>query len=249
MIAFFLPVMVGVGLGEVAETPSFQVHPPRISTSYGLLTEGIGAEALQVRVEGLVSVGVEVDATLGDWALPVHFGQQGYQFANPDYPGLLHQRQITVFALAVERRYPWGALAMASGIGYQGRWGAISSTAEPPTQPAPSTFWFSPVMSLHGVELRQQVAVPLHPLLGIGLDLRWTPVLALTAEGPTMPWLTRLSFEPRLTMGASRGLSLSGFADAIFDPGSLGGGFHQVQTGFGLRYDFGPMGRDPEDAR
>ncbi|MNT94923.1 hypothetical protein D3C72_2367000 [compost metagenome] len=62
-----------------------------------------------------------------------------------------------------------------------------------------------------------------------------------------MPWLTRLSLEPRMSLGPSHGFVIGGFADAVFDPGSLGGAFQQLQAGVRLQYDFGPLGRDSED--
>lgn len=225
----------------------FHMPPPRVSSTYGLLTEAIGAESVSLRVDDLLSVGIDWEPSWGDWSFPMHVGQQGYQFINSDYPGMLHRRQVTLAALAVERRYRWANLEMASGLGYQGRWAAVSSTAQAPVQPAPSTLWFSPALNLHGIELRQSLDAEVLPALGLGLDLHWTPWVAFEAQGPAMPWLTRLSLEPRMSLGPNHGVVIGGFADAVIDPGSLGGAFQQLQAGVRLQYDFGPLGRDSED--
>jgi hypothetical protein len=229
-------------------SPAFRLEgpPPRVSSTYGLLTETIGAESLSLRVDNLVSVGVDWAPTWEAWSFPIHVGQQGYQFTNPDYPGTLHRRHVTVAALAAERHYRWADLDLATGLGYQGRWGAVSSTAQTPVQPAPSTLWFSPSMALHGLELRQSLDAELLAGVGGGLDLRWSPVMLFAAQGPSMPWLTRLSIEPRVSVGPSRGFVLGAFADAVFDPASMGAAFHQVQAGVRMQVDFGPLGREPE---
>jgi hypothetical protein len=223
------------------------LHPPRVTTGYGLLTENIGAEALSLRVDDLVSVGVDWEPSWGDWSFPLHFGQQAYQFENPDYPGTLHRRQVSIAGLAIDRRYRWANMAMATGLGYQGRWAAVSHTAQPPVQPAPSTLWFSSAINMHGLELRQRVARDLQPWLSLGLDLRLSPYLFFEAQGPAMPWLTRLSLEPSVTLGARRGVTIGGFVEAIADPGSFGGAFQQLQAGGRLQVDFGPLGSDSEE--
>lgn len=217
-----------------------------MSSTYGLLSEAIGAEALSLQVDHVVSVGVDWEPSWEAWSFPLHLGQQGYQFTNPDYPGTVHRRQVTLAALAADRHYRWADLDLATGLGYQGRWAAVTSNAQAPVQPAPSTMWFSPSLSLHGIEVRQSVESSLHRHLGLGVDLRWSPVVLYGAQGPAMPWLTRLSLEPRMSIGPNRGLLFGAFGDAVFDPGSFGGSFHQLQTGIRLQYDFGPLGREPE---
>ena len=231
----------------VPERSTNRLPPPRVSATYGLLTEAIGMEALNLRVDGLLGVGIDWEPLWGDWSFPMHVGQQGFQFTSVDYPGTLHRRQVTVAALGIERRYRWASLEMASGLGYQGRWAAVSSTAQVPVQPAPSTLWFSSAMNLHGLEVRHRVKAEVLPAFGLGLDLRWTPWVAFEAQGAAMPWLTRLSLEPRLRLGPNYGFEIGGFADTVFDPGSLGGAFQQLQAGVRLQYDFGPLGRDTED--
>lgn len=245
-IATPVPLPLEKPLSPVVQQARFEAPPPRVSSSYGSLSEAIGAEALSLRADNLVSVGVDWVPTWADWSFPLHLGQQGYQFDNPDYPGTLHRRQVTSAAIAVDRRYRWSGLELSSGVGYQGRWAAVSSSAQAPVQPAPSTLWFSSSMALHGVELRQSLDGDLWPGFGGGIDLRWTPVMLMAAQGPEMPWLTRLSLEPRMNLGPSRGLVLGAFADAVFDPGSFGGAFHQLQTGIRMQLDFGPLGREPE---
>lgn len=254
MIRASLPLVVAVGVSLGAVMPSaiaapteFKLNTPKLRTSVGWLTEAIAAETLDLRVNDLASLGVDWTPSWGPWALPLHIGQQGYQFGNPDYPGVLHRRQVTVGSLAIERRYRWASLALASGIGYQGQWSEVSSTAAAPAQPAPSVFWFSPRIAVHGIELRQRAAATLHPAFGVGLGLRWTPLVTLNARGPALPVLTRLSVEPALTFGTRQGFALLGFADAVFDPGTWGATFQQVQAGIGLRVDFGSLGRDPEE--
>ncbi|MNR75419.1 hypothetical protein D3C72_60490 [compost metagenome] len=233
----------------VAPVRSLTLPPPRITSGYGLLMENVGAEDLSLRVDDLLSVGVDWEPTWEAWSFPLHFGQQTYQFTNPDYPGTLHRRQVSVAALAVDRRYHWADMNMATGVGYHGNWASVSNSAQAPVQPAPSSLWFSPTMNLHGVELRQRIARDLNPWLGLGLDLRVSPYLFFEAPGPAMPWLSRFSLEPSVTLGARQGLRLGGFVEAIVDPGRFGGAFQQIQTGGRLQLDFGPMGRDSEEGK
>jgi len=228
---------------------SLTLPAPRITTGYGLLTESIGAEALSLRVDDLVSVGVDWEPSWEAWSFPLHVGQQAYQFTNSDYPGTLHRRQVSVAALAVDRRYRWADMNMATGLGYHGNWASVSNSTQSPVQPAPSSLWFSPSMNLHGFELRQRIARDLTPWLGLGLDLRVSPYLIFEAQGPAMPWLARLSLEPSVALGARQGLRIGGFAEAIVDPERFGGAFQQLQAGGRLQLDFGPMGRDSEEGK
>ncbi|MNK23026.1 hypothetical protein D3C87_413130 [compost metagenome] len=220
--------------------------PPRVSVTHGLVTENVGFEAQNLRVDDVSGVALDWEPSWDAWSLPLRFGQQSYQFGNADYPGVLHRRQVTEAAIALARRYHAGNLHFTTRLGYSGRWAAVSSSTQAPSQPAPSLLWFSPALNFHGIDLGQRVEAPILPWLGLELDLGLSPYVFAEAQGLSLPWLSRVSIAPSVTLGPGRGYHLGAFVETTFDPARLGGDFHQLQAGGRLRFDFGPLGRDAE---
>lgn len=218
--------------------PGFDLAAPMVSTTLGWVNESFGPEIQSFSNSGAVGLMVDWAPTWEAWRFPISFGQSGYEFANADYPGTTHRRAVTHGSLAVERRYRWMGLELASGLGYQGNWARVISSAGVPVAPAPSQMWFSPAMNLQGVELRQQLTYQAMPALQLGLALALTPLeTADVSLTNAMPQLTRFRIAPTVSVGAESPVRLSVFYDQ-----ALGGTFQPDANGVSQSFSQSTLG-------
>ncbi|MNX60259.1 hypothetical protein D3C86_911610 [compost metagenome] len=223
---------------------------PEVLTSVGWVNETFGPESQAFSNAGVLGLGVDWAPSWQGWRLPLSFAQTGYQFTNADYPGVVHRREVTQAGIGLERLYRVAGFALATGLGYEGRWASVTSNAGAPTLPAPSRMWFAPTMSLTGFTLRQGIAYEASPDLAFGLSLAWAPVeVAQVGLTDAMPGLARFRLAPSVAFGPERLLKLNLFYDQVLggdfrtDANGVSGAFSQATFGAGISFGLGKLDR------
>lgn len=225
--------------------PAVEVPSLVFATTLGWIDEVFGPENQAFSGNGVLSMGVEWEPGWQDWRFPVSVGQTGFQWANSDYPGMLHRRAVTTATVGAKYSYGLSVFEMATGLGYSGRWGSVASTSGPPVQPAPSTMWFSPKLNLTGVTLLHDMVYEAAPDLAFGLKVAFAPAesadVLLTTRMPTS--LMRLRVAPEVALGPGGMVRLGLFYDRTMGgdsaKGEDGSSGEFVQTTAGASVGFG----------